>query len=208
MRTRQLFFWLLICVQTLVISGQDSLSRTKPKITIGTKVIWERSGFPILVPEIASVYSGGLQLLKPMNIRFLQIETGVYLNSRAFAEYFDPWYGGTGYHYITFRYLSVPLNCRFNTKYFYVSGGPNADFYINQNTDKWTSNSEMPVRKFVFGVNTNAGLHLTFKNKITVFFEARFSRTIVSPLENYYKDKDSFSRNIGLGFGFNYSFRH
>ncbi len=206
MRTRYLFFLLLICVQTFVISGQDSISLTKPKIIIGTKVIWENSGDRHLTIDTRWVYSGGLQILKPSCYKFIQFETGLYLWSKVLAMDYDDIFFEIHRHLI-FQYLSVPLNCRLTTKYFFLSAGPNFDYLISLNRNHWPSNY-MPksnMNSFAIGANANAGLQFTF-HRMTTFIEARYAWTL-SSIE---KDEGFVAQwrflNIGVGIGLNYSF--
>ena len=131
MQTRLLCFYFSICFLTSFVSAHDSLVKSKPKIIIGIKTFYEQSGDIWLTPDTRWVYSGGLQVLKPSNNKFLQFETGLYLWSKVFAvDYYDiPEFHG----HLLFQYLSVPLNCRLTTKYFYLSAGPNLDYLISLN---------------------------------------------------------------------------
>lgn len=203
MPTRQLFFWLFICTVTSVISRQDSLSLTKPKIIIGTKVIWEKSGDWSLVPQSQSAYSFGLPILTQFNNKFFQLETGLYLNSKALV-YGSYW--NEELLYLIFRYISVPINLRINTKYFYISAGPNFDYFVSQNSDNWPNYyyPKADMYRFTFGINANSGFQMTL-HKTTIFIESRYS-TNISPWERVwpFKYQRNF-RNIGIGLGLRYS---
>ncbi len=207
MPTRLLFLCLLICFKFHGLFALDSLAKTKPKLIIGAKTIWEKSGPYSLVPWTYPVYSGGLQIIKPLNFWLLQFETGLYLNSRAISNYDqNPIQFGVNYSYIYFRYISIPVNFRVNTKYFYVSAGPNAEYLVRVNKKHWNNYDATNINKLELGINANAGLHWTFKKKVTVFVEGRFSQTYVSPPDNFVQDINF--RNFGVGAGLNYLIGH
>jgi len=187
-------------MQTSFVSAKDSLSLVRPKIIIGAKFIWEKSGPYNLVPWSYPVCSGGLQVIKPFYANLLQIETGLYLNSRAIS---NEWTADR--QYLIFRHLSIPINCRLSTKYFFISGGPIADYLIKQNTDNWYNHSEMELNKVTFGINANAGLQKMF-GQITIFLEGRYSHVLTSLSKNNYHYDPTF-RNFGLGIGLHYSIR-
>jgi hypothetical protein len=185
-------------MQTYILSAKDSISVARPKVIIGAKFIWEKSGPYNLVPWTYPVCSGGLQMLKPFYANLLQIETGIYLNSKAISNELT-----TDRQYLILRHLSIPINCRLNTKYFFISGGPIADYLIKQNTDNWYDHKEMEINKVTFGINANAGLQKTFR-QITLFVEGRYSHVLTSLSKNSFHYDPSF-RNFGLGIGVNYS---
>lgn len=197
MRTRLSLFYILIILLTLKASANDSLFRPRPGIMIGVRTVLETSGPVNIVPCTYPVFSGGLQVIKPINFWLLQFETGLYLYSRAISD------DNETYHsYILLRYLSIPFNCRLNTKYVYVSVGPNADYLVRENAEH-CKNWDIEINKLLLGINSNAGLQLTIKNKLTVFVEGRFSRSLISPPESFAQDYGF--RNLGIGAGLYYS---
>ena len=128
----------------------------------------------------------------------MQIETGLYLNSRAIST---SWKMDS--EYLILRHLSVLINCRLSKKYFFISGGPILDYLIKQNTDNWYNNSEMEINKFMFGINANAGLQKKI-GQITIFLEGRYSRVLNSLYKNRFYFDPNF-RNFGVGLGLHYS---
>lgn len=130
----------------------------------------------------------------------MQIETGIYLNSRAIlSEWTDE------RKYLIFRHLNIPVNCRLSTKYFFISVGPIADYLVKQNTDNWYNHAEMDINKVTFGINANAGLQKIFK-QITIFLAGRYSHVLTALFKNQFYYYPSF-KNFGLGIGLNYSIR-
>ena len=197
-----LIICLLFSVQTFIVAANDSLFLSRPKIMIGAKVILEKSGPRSLFPWTYPVYSGGLQILRPLKFWLLQFETGLYLNSKAISNYEDQNKLGVKNFYSFFRYISIPINCRLNTKYFYISVGPFADYLLK--IDNNGSNYGIrDMNRMEFGLNASTGLHWTFKKKITAFVEGRISQTYVSPPDHFLKDLNF--RNIGIGIGMNYT---
>ena len=178
---------------------------TKPKIIIGTKIICENSGDRIQTPDTRWVYSGGLQLLKSSLYKFFQFETGFYLCSKILAVDYSGFY--ELHRHLLFQYLSVPLNCRLTTKYFFLSLGPNLDYLVSLNKANWPNyyQSKKDMNSIAIGANANAGLQFAF-HRVTTFIEARYAWTL-SSIE---KDQGFVAQqrflNIGVGIGLNYSF--
>lgn len=210
------FIFLFICVSSLSIKGQDTLSDFKFKI--GLKYIPEHSSFHVLTDTTSYlVHNIGV----PFIIRFgkskSSIETGLYLINKKEVYLTNATYIYYGYHFefleqnrLNLMFIRIPVNYRLETRIIYFSSG-----FCIDNLIKITSasaNSKIDIDEDSFGsrlkigFNINIGIEKNLNNNLSFFIESRFSSDIpdsyFSP-EIIYANGDPL-QNFGFGIGFNY----
>jgi hypothetical protein len=185
---------------SITLRAQNTLKPAKNSggIKIGAKIIAERSGLLNLEPGMYPVYGCGMQLIKSFRSRYLSIESGVYLVTKAIG-YQSEW-NNIKYRAL-YRSINFPMNIRIEYKYFYLSTGPTCDYFVEQDLSEWMNQSALFTRKLYFGGNCNLGIQYSFREKMTMYVEGRYSKIVAIKLT------DPAFTNIGFAFGFNYQFK-
>ena len=209
MKTTRIFLFLFFIFHFLQNKAQDTiLVSNNFKYKIGAKFIGDMSGNLSLTPEMIPVYSGGFQFIKKLENSKSSFESGVYMISKAFALYQNTIYG-VALNRIYYRNISVPLNLRFDTKVFYISGGLFFDYLVGENNSYWKdNNSGLDSRKLNFGFNINLGIEKSINKQLSLIIEGRYSYTLSSSRPGRDLEWPSFL-NYGFALGLNYKFlRH
>ncbi len=161
-----------------------------------------------------SVFGGGIQFIRQIKKSKSSIESGIFSSSKAKA--YKPYYYYP-YNYsnviIICNYLSVPINYRYDTKIFYVTGGVFLDYLVSKSSD-YLINSIKDYgvdRKFNIGYNVVLGVEKQISSKINFFVEGVLSQTLSWPkeAEDHFIIDNNFKttyRNHGITVGVNYKF--
>ncbi len=191
----------------------DTISIKNSGYRIGVKAIYEKSGNMTFSPYFYNTYNGGVQLIYVTKVKHLNFESGLYYTSKLLPfEFYDvnsnfPLLKET---YWKYHFLEIPLNLRFDSKWFYLSSGFFVDIFLFKDYPK-TINLERPSfndNKFNAGINHNVGFQKKIKKQFTFFFELRFSDSLF-PAYNYL-NRDRFQvsfRNYGGSIGINYKIK-
>jgi hypothetical protein len=175
-----------------------ALGRNRDKYQFGVKIIGERSGYPAMTPGYFPVLNGGLQLIKKLGGKYHFFETGVYYVTAAIGEDLLPpphnWL-------LLYRNINIPLNYRIKKEYFYFSGGLMVNFLIGVD-EPGAYGSFKALEKNTFGFNLAGGAEVKLNQKLNIFLEGRYSRTVFS----YYSSFGDGFCNYGLATGINYKF--
>lgn len=147
----------------------------------------------------------------------LHFETGIYKITRAtdqpfLISYYGQYPTGASIPFY-YHHLSFPINFSYETRLFYFTGGPYAEFLVFETSDLVTDNNEMIVvipysindRKFNFGINLNIGLEKSINKYLNFLVEGRASHNSLNTQKNPNSNNYKF-KNYGLAVGVNYKF--
>lgn len=158
--------------------------------------------------------SFGLPFLIRLGKTKSSIETGVFYINKKEQYALDYYHSYNWPHYyikknlISFHYLRVPINYRFDTKLLYISAGLCIDNLLSMTnkSDTMDVKESFPDRKFKMGVNLKIGIEKDFAKQFSVFLEVRFSTDINKA---YFRPGFLFVngepiQNFGFGIGINH----
>jgi len=205
MKVTRTFLLLFFIFHFLPTRAQDTiLVYNNFKYKIGAKFIGEMSGDLSLIPESIPVYSGGFQIIRKFGNSRSSFESGVYMISKSLAQFQNTIYGIHLFS-ILYRNVSVPLNYRFDTKVFYISGGPFIDYLVAENGSNWKNYSPefKYSRKLNFGLNIILGIEKSISKKLSLMVEGRYFNTLSSSSIGRGIFGPSYL-NYGFAIGINY----
>ena len=193
MLVKRITLVLLIIFNYTFLHSQDTLIIINNyKIKAGIKLTAEKCNYGFNSEGGYQLYSGGFQFIKRVKQSRASIESGLYLFPTAYPytkiyKIIDNFGNTTTKSFVfnvEYYYLAIPLNCRFDTRSIYVSGGlffNNLFFrygeYLNY-TD--SIDNYQTDRKFNWGLNLTFGLEKHISNRVNIFVEGKYVYTVSS----------------------------
>ena len=157
------------------------------KVKVGAEYISEYSSKNFLNDSTSyRTNSFGLPVLIRFGKTKSSLETGVfYINKKEKYE-LDYYHTYNWSHYylkeslISFHYLRVPINYRFDSKLIYISAGLCIDNLLSMTnkSDTLDVKASFPDRKFKLGANLKVGIEKDFAKHFSVFIDVRLSSDI------------------------------
>jgi hypothetical protein len=164
-------------------ADDDTLLR---KNSFAIAALAHRAGWLAYSRERFPVYGLGLQYRRLFSKKW-SVETGLYQTSKIVTD------ENTGK--ISYRYLMLPLNIRFDRPNFYFSAGAYSDFLFLVNAGQSAYSPLAPHRSPNLGYNLDVGYKRQITEHWRAFIELRHFRAV------YESNLHVIFRSTGLGIG-------
>lgn len=186
---KAIFFLTIVLLFNKSIAKDTLIIFNNYKYKVGSKLIFERSGDYYQTPDSYETFSYGLQLISKLGKTKSSIETGLYKITKALTVHEKA--------LVFYNYLSIPINYRFDTKVFYISGGLYFDYLTGKNV-RFTNIPLMEnYRKFNVGYNIATGVEKIIDEELSLIVEGRL-------FSNLFANKGGGFVNLGFALGVNY----
>lgn len=193
MRNLLFIFSLLTCLASF---GQDTtIVFNNYKYKIGAKILVDHSGDLTLTDDASFVTSGGIQVVRRFGQTRSSLESGLYMMTKAV---------GKNYERIVFRNISVPINYRFDTKVFYVAGGPFVDYLISRENPTEYAETLYTDRDLNFGFNLTLGIEKSMGKHYNLLVEFHHINNLTSYRTTNGEFLSQSFINNGFSIGVNY----
>ncbi len=192
---KRLLFFIFI-TSSINVCGQDTLIVfNNYKYKIGGKLLVDHSMDGSLSGESSFVTSGGLQVVRRFGNSKSSLESGAYLMSKA---------SGSDFSRIIFRNLTIPINYRYDTRVFYIAGGPFVDYLVGRKNSNEELSTTYNDRKLNLGFNLTVGIEKSISKQLNLLVEAHHFNNLTSYRTTH---RGYFSQsfvNNGFSIGLNY----
>jgi hypothetical protein len=190
------------------LKAQDTIIEyNNYKWKLGGKFIIEKSGDYSLAYDNSDVTSGGMQIVYKLFGTRSSLESGIYYLTKAHRYLYHQNINSSGVIVpIKYKFISVPLMYRYDTRIFYFAVGLHLDylasiaseneFYLNL-LDRGTD------RKLQMAAAFTAGFEKSIYDYMNIFFEGRFASNLTASKTEEELFKTSYT-NYGFALGLNF----
>ena len=208
MKYKIVFYSVFLVFYSYNLNAQDTIIEfNNYKWKIGGKFIFEKSGDYSLAYDNSDVTSEGLQLVYKINETKSSLESGIYYLTKAHRYLYHQNINSYGVIVpVRYKFISIPLMYRYDTRIFYFGGGLHLDYLANVTSDnEYYLNllDRGTERKFQLAAALTAGFEKSIYDYINIFFEGRFSNNLTSSKTEAEFFKSSYT-NYGFAFGLNF----